>query len=307
MSQKVLTTRQTKNRINTFGIALVIYVLLFTILTNGIGMISKFFPLLLKEYDPSLISYIGLNLLLLPITLILFKVAESKLDLYLEDYYKKIEYTFGNILLYTCYAIGINLITTSLMSLFSFIFSFRITDISFLGKFNSSQLIMLNIAYFIYMIVTKPICDEFVFRGVIQRALGKFGRYFGVLGSALLYAISQGSLTAAIPAFFFGYYLSLISLKYHSIRPTILIQIIMALYFYLLNIIPQSLFFVIPISVILIYTIIAFSVFSKHKDFNLDFLNIGNKQLWSILFTSKTIIVTCFIFLLNIIMTFIKW
>ena len=201
MSQKVLTVKQAKNRINTFGKSLVLYVIVLTVFRYGIGLFEKYLPEIFLERESELFVFVGLNILVFLLSFLPFKIAASKLEIKVKDYYKKINIPFGEIFMHVCFTIGINLLTTSIMSIFSFFFSVNKLDTPFLGKFNTTDLIITNIAYFIYMIIVKPFCDEYAFRGVIQRALGKFGRYFGVIGSAILYMLAQRSIVEAIPAF----------------------------------------------------------------------------------------------------------
>lgn len=307
MSQKVLTVTQAKHKINTFGKALILYVIILTVFRYGMSLIEKFLPEVFFGYDSRMYIYIGLNLLMLLLSFIPFTISAKKLDINIKNYYKKIEISKAEIFKCSLYAIGINFITTSLMMIFSFFFNVKTISVSFLGNFTSVEMIIANIAYFIYMVITKPFCDEYAFRGVIQRSLGMFGRYFGVFASAILYALAQGNLVQAVPAFFIGIFLSMVSLKYHSIRPTIYIQSISAFYFYLINIIPNSFYWIVPVSVIIIYIFIGFSLFLRHRDLNFDFLAIGNKKLWKILFTSKSIITIVIIFIINVVLSFTNW
>ena len=307
MSQKVLTVTQAKHKINTFGKALILYVIILTIYRYGMGIFDKYLPQVFFGYDSTMFIYIGLNILLLLLSFIPFTISSRKLDINIKEYYKKIKIPFSDIFKYSLYAIGINYITTSFMSIFGFFFNVNTIPVEFLGNFTSLELIITNIAYIIYIVITKPFCDEYAFRGVIQRSLGKFGRYFGVFGSAILYAFAQGNLVQAVPAFFIGLFLSSISLKYHSIRPTVYIQAISAIYFYVITILPNSLFWLVPLSVVLIYIFIGVTMFFKHRELNFDFSTIGNSRLWKILFTSKSIIFVIILFILNVILSFYNW
>lgn len=44
MSQKVLTVTQAKHKINTFGKALILYVIILTVFRYGMSLIEKFLP-----------------------------------------------------------------------------------------------------------------------------------------------------------------------------------------------------------------------------------------------------------------------
>ena len=56
----------------------------------------------------------------------------------------------------------------------------------------------------------------------------------------MLFAVSQANLVMAIPAFFVGWYLSLITLKYHSIKPAVQVHIALSLFLCLMDIAPES-------------------------------------------------------------------
>lgn len=305
MSQTTLTVTQVKKKINTFGNALILYVIVLTIFRHGLNIFERYFPQALFDRAPSMIFYVGMNILILLLSFLPFHFVSKKLDVDLKKYYKK-NIAVGNLFVYTCVAIGIYFIFTSIMSLLSIFFNSNSYNLSFINKYHNIYLIITNIAFFTYEVIVRPICDEYVFRGVIQRNLGVFGRYFGVIASALLYALSQGNLIEAVPYFFIGWFLSIVSIKYHSIKPTIKIHVFMSLYLYLMRIIPNNFIWVISISIMLIYIVVALFIFSKHRTFVSDFSSVFNIKLWKLLFTSSSIIVVCVVFLINFIISIIR-
>ena len=299
MTQNVLTTTQVRNRINAFGKSLILYVIILTVFRYGLFLFEKYFPQIFFDKNPMMVFYLGINFLILVLSLIPFSIAGNKLSLNMTQYFKK-GISIGNLFVYTCVCIGIHFIFTSFMSLFSIFFSLKFSSLSFIGNYKSVDYIITNIAYIVYIIIIKPYCDEFVFRGVIQRSLGIFGRYFGVISSALLYAISQGNIIEAVPAFFVGWFLSLVTIKYHSIKPTILIQMFMSIFLYALMIIPDKMVWIIQVLIIIVYVVVALFLFSKHRRFFNDVTSVFNGQLWKLLFTSYSIIIVVFIFFINI-------
>ncbi len=302
MSQSVLTVRQVRQRINTFGKALILYVIILTIFRHGLSLFEKYLPQVFFNQTPEMVFYVGMNILILILSFFPFNYAGKKLDLDLSKYYKK-GISTGNLFIYSCVSLGIYFIFTSFMTLFSIFFSTGFSEVNFLGNYRSVDYIIANIAYFIYVVIVKPFCDEYVFRGVIQRSLGIFGRYFGVISSALLYAFAQGNLIEAIPAFFIGWFLSLITIKYHSIKPTIMIQSLTSLFLYLIKVVPDSFLLLVQIAIFVIYVVVTLFIFSKHRSFASDITSVLNGKLWKILMTSYSIIIVYLIFFINVIIS----
>ena len=208
---KVITTRQAKKQIGFFGKSLALYILLFMALSYGTELLQNFNPSIFMGMDPQAFSLAVSMILMLFITMVPFRRSAQKLHLNIHDYLKDPNLRGDRIFALVCIGIGIDLIMTSVSTLFYFLFPTNMAEYSFLGNFSTRDAIIENILYFMMFVIVKPICDEYIFRGVIQRQLGHYGRYFGVLGSAVLYAIAQVNIAQAFPAFFVGWYLSLIT------------------------------------------------------------------------------------------------
>ena len=307
MSEKkvqVLTVKQAKAQMNRFGLPLILYILVFLFLHYGTNIIEDYFPELFMGYDPVIVMMIIAAILLILITFIGFSLGAKKLNLKMQDYTQSAKCSVGRIFVYSCTGIGIYLITTSISSLFYFFFHTEHTLYPFLGQFTNVELIIQNIGYLLLMVVLKPICDEYVFRGIILRHLGHYARYFGIIASSALYAISQGSLVEAVPAFFVGWFLSIITVRYHSIKPTIFIHLFVSLFVWAINILPQQLLWVVIILIIGIYIVCALSIFQKKIPYQISTANVFNAQYWKILCTSSTIIICILLFIVNIVLSF---
>lgn len=79
--------------------------------------------------------------------------------------------------------------------------------------------------YFFEICIMAPLCEEFIFRGVILHNLRQFGNGFAVLVSALLFSMIHGNLLQMPLAFLAGLVLGFFVLKSGSIWLTVLMHI----------------------------------------------------------------------------------
>lgn len=76
-----------------------------------------------------------------------------------------------------------------------------------------------------YATILAPIIEEIVFRGWILKVLQKYGNVVAVIISALIFGIFHGTLTQSVPAVFIGVVLALLTIKYKSIIPSIIVHL----------------------------------------------------------------------------------
>ena len=292
---KVITVQEAKQQINCFGYPLAIFFFLFTFLRFGIAYIPK-------EYRPQNIELVALSVSIIStllFTIIFMAIAKKKLKLNLKDYWLKSDLPLSRVFSYVILGLGIMLLTNAITSMFSLFTSARIAKYAFVGNFKTPDNILKNIVYFFFFVILKPITDEIIFRAIIQRQLGHFGRYFGVLASAFLFALIQGNLPSAIPAFFIGWYLSLITLKYHSIRITILSSIFIHLFVWLIDIMPPELIIVTTLLVVFIYIMCVVIIINKSVSTNIIRYGATESKLWKIFLSSPSIILFMIIFIIS--------
>ena len=178
------------------------------------------------------------------------------------------------------------------------------SEFAFIGHFTTRANIIRNILYLLLYVLLKPVCDEYIFRGIIQRQLGHYSRFFGVLASSLLYAIAQPSLSDAIPAFFLGWYLALVTLRYHSIRPAVTIHVLVSVFLWIVAIIPPE-YSLIPIIVITLnYIVTLLFIIGNTVNYRIAFMRFPEKKLWKTVFTSSTIIICILLFAAENILSF---
>ncbi len=299
-----ITKKQAKAQINHFGRSLIIYTLLFTALWHGRRILEARFPETIYGYDGDIIMLSAFIVLLILVTLIPFRISMRFLKLDIKDYLKKPDITWVRTISLACIGIAIQMVVIYITSYFSFFFRSASIFFDFVGNFRTTNLIIKNVLYFVFLVIVKPVCDEYIFRGLIQRQLGHYGRYFAVLASAFLYAICSPNLVEAIPAFFIGWYLALITLRYHSIRPAISVHIAVSLFLWLAAVWPDRYAIAFAALVVIIYIISIFTVMTK-------FINpsiagkTGKKaaRLWKILLSTSSVIILIIIFIANVILS----
>ncbi len=300
----VITRKQARHQIDQLGVSLIIYILLFTVIRYSDRFFGEWEERFLHGFDKDILMLLGFIVLLVFVTFVPFHLSCKALDLDIKDYLKKPRIPREKKLSLLCLGIGLQLTCLSLCMMFYFFFHTNVPRYAFLGDFRTSSLILKNCMYFMLFVVIRPYCDEYIFRGVIQRQLGHYGRYFGVLASSFLYAIAQVNLVKAIPAFFVGWYLALITLKYHSIKPSIQIHMCIAAFMFLVDVLPGEYLWIITILIGFVYTVCAFTLFRKR--FKTPVVTSGalDVNLWSLLLTSSTVIVCIVLFIVNVYFSF---
>ena len=298
---KVITSRQARAQINHFGRSLILYMIFLTVLRYGTGFVFAQFPELPLLFDQDYLILSALIILTILTAVIAFGISSKVLSLDIRDYMKWPQgLTAGTMVSLSCIGIGVYMLAVSVSTLFYYFVPTANTDYAFLGLFTTWPNIVKNILYFVYLVLVKAICEEYMFRGVIQRQLGHYGRYFGVLGSTLLYALSQPSLARAFSSFLIGWFLSLVTLKYHSIRPVILIHIALSLFTWFMDIIPGSLIWLAIVLIFAVYIIAALSLISQRISTSMVRWGATEWKLWKILLTSWTTIVVILLFAVNV-------
>ncbi len=299
----VITTKQAKKQINHFGRSLLIYIGLSMIIHYGMSYLYNTFPQYRFGMDEELAAIVLKGAALLFVALIPFTISSLFLHLNIFDYLRNPRLRGDRVFGLICIGIGISLTVTSLSTLFYFFFHTESVSYTFLGDFTTRESQIKNVAYLVVFALIKPLCDEYIFRGIIQRQLGHYGRYFGVLGAAVLYAIAQINLVDAIPAFALGWYLSLVTLRYHSIRPAIKIHICLELFLFALEIIPGNYLWVVTLFIVLIYALTGLFLFQTRADMDMVRYGATEVKLWKILLTSFSILLCVVLFIINVVIS----
>lgn len=302
---QVITTREAKKQVNKFGISLVIYILINQMLWYGIGFLKRYYPEALLGFDPDLVIMVFFIVTLLIVGLGFFRISSAALDLNIKDYLKKPEISARRWAVLICTGIAITYLFAAVSSFFRFLFHPASASYEFVGFFTTKLNIIKNAVYFLLFVLIKPWTDEFVFRGVIQRQLGHYSRPFGVLASAFLYALAQPSFTDAVPAFFIGWYLALVTYRYHSIIPARRIHMATAFFAWLVLVIPDRFVIIPTVFTALIYLVTAYSLLGRKFSLHISHSGALNPKLWKTLLTSFTIILCILMFIAGCVLSFI--
>ena len=82
----------------------------------------------------------------------------------------------------------------------------------------------LVVLYILFFCALAPICEEFIFRGVILQSLRPYGNGFAILLSALLFAMMHGNLAQFPLAFLVGLAFGYFVIRFESIWATVLMH-----------------------------------------------------------------------------------
>lgn len=303
---KIITYKEAKSQINTLGISLFIYIIVLCVLNNAFifktDIFNDLLGLTVTDNQMYSIMYLIYIILMLLISFVPFTFSAKILSFNPKDYYRKVRVPLGTLICLICLGVGLQLIVTSLLTLFGLNANDFIYNLKDLGKFYSVESIIVNVTYILSFVIVKPICEEYVFRGIIQRKLGHFSRNFGVFASAFLYALVQSSFADFLPSFCLGLFMGLICLKYHSIRPCIKVQIGISTFYLLASYIPDKFYYVVFAIVVAIFIIDTFTLYSKVVKFPKISSRAFDKDLWMMMLSSYSVIVCIIIQVLDFIL-----
>lgn len=301
----VITSKQAKKQMNVFGWCLFIYSLFCGAIRYYDAWLPSVGDDLLLGYDAEevvlIISIVGMLLLLA----IPSWIARKKLDLDIKDYLKRPIVQFKKKFALVSMGISLQLIIISISMLFYFFFHTSTKELEYLGKFNTDINIIKNILYILLYVVIKPMVDETIFRGIVQRQLGHFGRYFGVIASSVLYALCQFNIVDGISCFFVGWYFALLTLRYHSIKPSIVIHACIAAFLYVIQIVPAEYSFIVSNVILVFYVISVIALFTKQVDLSMIKYRRMPSMLWKLLFTTSSTISLIVLFVFHVYQSFV--
>ena len=154
-----------------------------------------------------------------------------------------------------------------------------------------------NVMYMFLFIVVTPIIEEYAFRGVLLNALGKFGKNFALYASAIIFALAHFNLSEFLPAFAMGILLGKTSLRYRSIRPTIIIHVLFNGFIYLMFTLPAY------ITNYMTYVLAALFVLSIYLFLSgiyerIYIQKLRSNKITNILFFSRPSVILCLILLI---------
>ena len=154
-----------------------------------------------------------------------------------------------------------------------------------------------NFLYIFMLIILTPLIEEYAFRGVLLNVLGKYGKNFALYASASIFALAHMNFSEFLPAFAMGVLLGKTSLRYRSIRPTIIIHILFNAIIYMMFTLPSYItnymaYGFAGLFVLSIYLMVS-GIYER-----VYIQKLRSNKITNILFFSRPTIVICFILLM---------
>ena len=122
-----------------------------------------------------------------------------------------------------------------------------------------------NPIFWVFFVFVGPLCDEYIFRGVSLRFLGRFGNRFGIYSTCLLYALLHINYINFIFGFIFSYFLCIITLKYKNILPSYIIHSFVNLFMLVINLFYIDYYYVVISLVLIIYISSIYIIFVDYS------------------------------------------
>lgn len=117
------------------------------------------------------------------------------------------------ILLCFLFGFGMNIIFTYIFQLFSDVLPINLSNQLFYMNRNSFSMVLC----FFTIVIAAPLFEEYLFRGVVLMTLQRYGQWFAIIISSLLFALMHGSITAAVGVFFLGLVIGYLTVKSGSL------------------------------------------------------------------------------------------
>ena len=250
MSVKKVSKKFVKNDFSTIGLTLILYSLFVLFIPTIIDQLFKvveigdFYGFELKTIIKMLLIIIGT---IFPFLILKFSIRKNAI---VEK--EKIKIPFFDVLCRFLMFFSLTSIAIFATTTIAAYFDIPGEFISSIGL-RLDDKVMDDVIYLAMFIVVTPIIEEIAFRGILLKALSKYGKYFALFASAIVFSLAHGSFIEMIPAFIMGMLLNKIALRYKSIKPTIFIHILFNLSLYILIRIPEKYSFYTTIGLAFVY------------------------------------------------------
>ena len=163
--------------------------------------------------------------------------------------------------------------------------------------------ILTDAVYVFTFIVISPILEEFAFRGVLLNSLSRYGKYFALTASAIIYSLAHGSFMEFLPSFIMGILLGKLFLRYRSIKPVTIIHILFNLFLYLSFIIPEKYTIYMSSFYALIYILAIVLFITRTYRHIIVKKSASNSKVTIMFLTTFTVMVSIFLFIAHSILT----
>lgn len=299
MTTKKVSVKYALNEFKTTGLVLILYAMFVLFVPY---LLSELFSLYnISNIGPFNIEFVAKTVLMIIGTVIPFSILKLS-SKRINKPKQKIPASFGDIVVHAF--VFFSLTSAAIFAMTAVASTFNIPGqlISGIGiSINSAY--MNDVVYVITFIIISPILEEFAFRGVLLNTLSKYGKYFALIASSIVFALAHGNFLEIIPSFIMGIILSKISLRYKSIKPVCWIHIIFNGLLYLLFLIPEKYSLYSAIVLAVIYALAAiFYVTKKYRRIVIKKAP-SSKKVSRIFFTTSTVVVALVFFVVHSVLT----
>ena len=155
-----------------------------------------------------------------------------------------------------------------------------------------------NYLYLVSFIIVSPILEEYAFRGVLLNCLSRYGKYFAIFATSIVYALAHGYFTDMITSFIMSIILSKMALRYKSIRPTIFIHVAFNIALCLLSLISED--YVFYVAIIIVSILILALVLTLKKKYKIIGVNksSNNNKVTLMFISTYTVLIALVLFVL---------
>ncbi len=264
MSKKgrVVSTKYIKREFTTIGLIFCLYIILVLYLPSLIELLINSSPNLTYIANNQYL-FVGIIYLLFVVgTLVptagLFLTSKVKVN----EIWRNSNCRFKDIIISTIILISLVTASMFLVSVLNTYLPLGERVLSPIGlNFDTDYLF--NPLYIFLFVVVSPILEEFAFRGVLLRMLGKYGNRFAMWSTALFYALLHVSIAEMLPAFIMSLFLTKMTLRYRSVQPTIIVHILFNAFMYGYACIPLQYYLVMAVTLFLLYFLSIVFLFTK--------------------------------------------
>lgn len=293
--EKIVSKKHAKRSFNSVGLALIIYILFVLIIPNVV-----YYYLLEAKSDllADPLMFYGIYFIILVLgTFIPFFLLKALSKVKTKKIFRPIKASFSELLIQTVvfFACCTGLIYVSSMILNAF--GLQGCLLASIGL-NYDITNLSNHIYVFMLLVVTPFIEEYAFRGVLLNALGRFGKRFALIASAIIFALSHRNIGEILPGLAMGLLLGKTALRYKSIQPTILIHILFNCFLYLLCVLPSKIATYMSYGIGLICVVAAYLILTKRYK-KITVQKLRSNKITSVLFYSRPTIIICFILLIG--------
>ena len=154
-----------------------------------------------------------------------FVICARAADVDLRQVFSRPKVSGGTTALYGIVAFGASLFASLAVSLVSQLlkslakYQLTMPSISIPWKSPAGAVVMI-----LAVVVAAPLAEEFICRGVLLNVFRRFGDFFAVVASSLVWALLHGNFVQGLPVFAMGLFFGMLALKADSIIPTVILH-----------------------------------------------------------------------------------